>query len=468
MCLCAPKPSNAGCRSEGQTLCVCALTRADIGVFNGAVIGLTPGEAYSFAAYAANSVGTGYSATDSFISIPFTYTSTAGSVTITGYNGGDVAVTIPATIGGQPVTKIGDGAFALTNSRMTSITLPDSVTSIGYSAFWQCEALTSINIPSGVTSIGAMAFADCPSLTSITIPSGVASIEYNTFSGCQSLTNVTIPSSVTSIEEGAFAGCTGLQSITIPSSVTSIGNQAFAGCSGLTSITIPNGTSIGDSVFSSCTGLTSITIPSGVTGIGALMFCGCTGLTSITIPSSVTSIGDTAFANCTGLTSAIFLGNAPELGGDVFYDTDPGFTVYYQSGAKDFTSPTWNDYPAESTGSSDPAIKWLSDNKLPTTADLASAPNGDGVSLLMAYALNLDPNQNQSGSMPKPVIAGNQMGMAYYAGSTGVTYSVETSSDLKTWTTSGVTLSAPDANHIRTATVPTTGSNRFMRLVVGY
>ena len=99
---------------------------------------------------------------------------------------------------------------------------------------------------------------------------------------------------------------------------------------------------------------------------------------------------------------------------------------------------------------------------------MATAPNGDGVSLLMDYALNLDPNQNQSGSMPKPVMAGNQMSLAYYAGSTGVTYAVETSPDLQTWTTSGVTLSAPDANNIRTATVPTAGVNCFMRLVVSY
>lgn len=86
----------------------------------------------------------------------------------------------------------------------------------------------------------------------------------------------------------------------------------------------------------------------------------------------------------------------------------------------------------------------------------------------MAYALNLDPNRNLSGSMPGPVVAGNQVSLTFYAGSPGVTYSVQTSTDMQTWTTAGVTLSAPDANNNRTATVPLTGPSRFMRLVVVY
>jgi BspA type Leucine rich repeat region (6 copies) len=207
----------------------------------------------------------------------FTYTSTADAVTITGCSVKTGAVTVPATIGGLPVTSIGDSAFALGRG-ITSITLPDSVTSIGRVAFWECSALASINIPNSVTSIGHMAFGGCLSLTSITIPSGVTSIGYNTFAGCTGLTSVAIPSSVTSIEEAAFQACS--------------------------------------------------------------------GLTSITIPSGVTSIGDAAFADCTGLTSAIFPGDAPALGVAIFDNTDPGFTVYYQSGAPGFTSPIWNGYPA--------------------------------------------------------------------------------------------------------------------------
>jgi hypothetical protein len=109
---------------------------------------------------------------------------------------------------------------------------------------------------------------------------------------------------------------------------------------------------------------------------------------------------------------------------------------------------------------------WLAANGFPSTTDLKSAPNHDEVCLLMAYALNLNPNRNLSGSMPKPVIAANRMNLTYYAGSAGVTYTVQASSDMKTWSTEGVDTTAPDANSNRTASIPITGGSRFLRLVV--
>ena len=111
----------------------------------------------------------------------------------------------------------------------------------------------------------------------------VTSIGNSAFSQCNALTSVTIPNSVTSIGDGAFGNCTGLTSVTIPNSVTSIGNWAFMNCTGLTSVTIPNSvTSIGDGAFGNCTGLTSVTIPNSVTGIANEAFGYCTGLTSVT------------------------------------------------------------------------------------------------------------------------------------------------------------------------------------------
>ena len=214
--------------------------------------------------------------------------------------------------------ELGDYAFHGC-SGLTSLTLPSSVTSIGWSAFSGCSGLTSLTIPSGVTSIGWSAFSGCSGLTSLTLPSSVTSIGDQTFEGCSGLTSLTIPSGVTSIGDEAFSGCSGLTSLTIPSGVTSIGNYAFADCSGLTSLTLPSSvTSIGGYAFRGCCGLTSLTIPSGVTSIGIAAFRGCSGLTSLTIPSGVTSIGDFAFKGCSGLTSLTIPSSVASIGNYAF------------------------------------------------------------------------------------------------------------------------------------------------------
>ena len=220
---------------------------------------------------------------------------------------------------------------------LTSITIPNSVTSIGDEAFGYCSGLASITIGNNVTSIGLNAFRNCTGLTSITIPNSVTNIGSSAFEGCSGLTSITIPNSVTSIGSSAFKGCSGLTSITIPNSVTSIGYEAFRRCTGLTSICVDEGNSVYDSrencnaiiqtetneliagcqstiipnsvkriensAFEGCNGLTSITIPNSVTNIGSSAFEGCSGLTSITIPNSVTSIGFYVFRGCSGLTS---------------------------------------------------------------------------------------------------------------------------------------------------------------------
>jgi len=249
--------------------------------------------------------------------------------------------------------------------------------------------------------------------------------------------------------------------------VTVIGSDAFANNTTLASVTIPAGvTSIGDWAFLSCTNLTSVTIPAGVTSIGVGAFLNCTKLGCVTIPASIACIGDYAFLNCTALHSAIFLGDAPSMGGGVFFFAAGGFKVYYTSGASGFNPPIWDGYPSVNTGNTSSLVIWLMDNGFPSDANPQDDPNSDGVSLLMAYALNLDPKQNLSGSMSKPALAGSQMSLTFYAGRSDVTYTVETSTDLQTWSTTGVTLSAPDANGLRTASVPLSGPSRYMRLAV--
>lgn len=148
----------------------------------------------------------------------FTPDNTAVIVTNYKYNGAAADVTIPSRYKGKPVTTIGHAAFF--NSAVTSVTIPDSVTSISDSAFVNCPQLTNISIPNSVTYIGFFAFGSCTSLKSITLPSSLSSISGALFSGCSQLTTIHIPVSVTSIGNNAFADCPSLMTVTYPGSKT--------------------------------------------------------------------------------------------------------------------------------------------------------------------------------------------------------------------------------------------------------
>lgn len=247
----------------------------------------------------------------------------------------------------QATKVIYDNAYSAC-FRLTSVIMPDSVTSIGNYAFYQCDNLASITIPNGVTNIGYCAFSGCKSLTNIMIPNSVISIEDGTFTACYSLTSVTIPSSVTSIGDYAFSSCSSLTNITIPSDVTTIGDYAFKGCDNLqyneygkakylgnkqnpyvvciksinadiTSIEINADTNvIYSDAFYGCSRLKSITIPDSVMSIGYRSFQDCSGLTSITISDSVTSIGLSAFSYCSSLTSIEIPDGVTNIGGHAF------------------------------------------------------------------------------------------------------------------------------------------------------
>ena len=213
-------------------------------------------------------------------------------------------VVIPRSVRNYEVIAIGAYAFQ-DCSGLTSVTIPEGVTSMDYGAFWGCSGLTSVTILEGVTSIGEKAFAYCSGLTSVTIPESVTSIGDGAFVGCSSLTSLAIPNSVTTIGEQAFAYCSGLTSVTIPEDVTSIGSSAFERCSSLTSVSISgNVTSIGENAFKGSSSLTSFSIPKSVTTIGKAAFKDCAALQSIQIhPERIESIGNKAFWGCSSLTS---------------------------------------------------------------------------------------------------------------------------------------------------------------------
>ena len=197
-----------------------------------------------------------------------------------------------------------------------------------------------------------MAFQNCSGLTSITIPNSVTTIEFGTFSGCRVLSSISIPNFLTSIDDHAFSDCIGLTSIFIPNSVTSIGGWAFSNCSGLISIVIPNSVfNIGDNAFKGCSGLTdpiivnnmfalfpksfkgAYSIPSNITKIIGGAFAGCSKLTSVTIPNSVKSIGESAFFGCNELTSISIPNSVTNIGNYAFLNCNHIKTISINSSA---------------------------------------------------------------------------------------------------------------------------------------
>ena len=226
---------------------------------------------------------------------------------------GSYDITIPEKLDDHPVTGLGDYSFAteengsplydIHHHNIHSVTIPESVTSIGQSAFESCFSLDSLIIKDAATSIGASAFDGCSHLTTLSLGKNITTIGDYAFQGCSYLTNVTIPESVTSIGRQAFY-LTDLNTLTIKGPIKSMGYAAFAGCTNLTSLSLYDGIqTIGEGAFINSTSLEAVTIPQSVTSIGASAFVNCSNLSTITIPEKVTTIESNTFNGCSHLES---------------------------------------------------------------------------------------------------------------------------------------------------------------------
>ena len=325
----------------------------------------------------------------------FTYTinDDGNTCTITGYKGSNNSITIPERIYSYTVTAIGDDAF-FDYTNFTNITIPNSVTTFGESAFLRCGNLKTVNYDGDIESWlnisfynygsspllnGASLYFNGELVTDVVLPNTITWINDYVFCGCTSITSITIPNGVTTFGEGAFLLCDNLKTVNydgdieswlnisfhgdywdshsnpllngaslyfngklvtdvvVPNTITKINKFAFEGCKSLTSITIPEDvTGIGECAFYGCTNLSSVTIPDGVTYIDVSSFSGCTNLTSITIPDSVTSIGGWAFSGCTNLKTVNYTGDIESWLNISFgdYDANPccnGALLYFGS-----------------------------------------------------------------------------------------------------------------------------------------
>ena len=296
-------------------------------------------------------------------------------------------VSVPSQIGGMKVCAL-DGAFK-NCVNLTSVEIPDNITTLGNSLFYNCKSLTRFELHNGIKSIGGSAFAGCSNLAEIIMPDSLTSIDGYAFEDCSSLTSIKLPSGLKTIGYWAFSYCSGLTEIVIPDGVTSIGAYAFKDCVNLTSVNIPRGveilhrnlfsgcgslksvelhsgiTSVENDAFSHCDSLervyindleswcniefaslssnplyyaqnlyldgsllTDLVIPDGVTQLKDYVFYNCRSLTSIKLHDGIAGVGDSAFYGCSNLTDIIIPDGMTSIGDFAFQNCDSLTGVY--------------------------------------------------------------------------------------------------------------------------------------------
>ena len=278
----------------------------------------------------------------------------SGSGAMYDYMGGDTpwndyrVKDIRSVVVEEGITHIGNSAFRGFEVA-ESVSLPNSVTSIGERAF-SGNAMTSVVLPANLESIGNNAFYICTRLSGeLVIPGSVTTIGESAFDKCSNLTSLVISYGVESIGKMAFNECTGLSGeLVIPNSVTYIDDQAFLRCANITGVTLSeNLTTISYGAFSR-TGLTNLVIPEGVTTIEAWTFDNIPALVTLSLPSTLESVENNVFTDCAALESITAMGRVPAiLSSGVFYGISSNATLYVPRGTKAAyeAADGWNTIP---------------------------------------------------------------------------------------------------------------------------
>ncbi len=344
---------------------------------------------------------------------PYTYEIVDQTVTITDFDDSGITghLEIPSHIDGKPVTAIGGNGFYPANG-LTSITVPDTVLTIGDGVFNTLTNVKEINLGQSVQSIGNAAFLG------------------------NSFPRINLPENLISIGERAFDHCDLLE-ITLPPNLVSVGKRAFAANNRLTTATIRGeNTTFGFGVFQSCQNLQHITIEGDINPESTLPFYGCFALRSITFESNAPR-DILAYTTRDPIFEMTF---------------DPTFSFYFREGSTGFPTPTMAGFPCKmiSTSPNAYAESWLRSHGLDPEIDMSKDHNGDGHPLLLSYALGLNPDQNVSQSLPQVSIADNDLQLTYHASAPGIIYTPLTSPDLKSWSPV-FNLSRPNESETRTA-----------------
>lgn len=241
--------------------------------------------------------------------------------------------TVPET-----VTTIGNSAFEFC-SGLASIVLPSNLTKIGNRAFYSCSTLDSISIPNSVTTIGDSAFQNCTFLKSIVIPDSVTSLGEFAFSSCRLLERAVVGKNVTEIKKNTFANCSALTSVSLPDGITTFSEKAFYYCRALESIDLPAElVTIGVYAFYFCDSLKSVIIPENVEQVSKESFNYCFALETISFPAGITTVKERAFGNCPAIKDVYFAGTQEQWEENVSVSEDGNTTLiaatFHFAGAK--------------------------------------------------------------------------------------------------------------------------------------